>query len=467
MALILNPQNESIFLRQRIQDLERQIQERDRELQQERERALQKERERTVQPTEQRVRILELAEQRVRIFEQSKERQQKNQHTKRRNEKRQRRDQQRDQRAAKRERALQQERDQALEQAEKTARLAREKEVALQQERDRALQQAKEREITLQQAREREITLQLERDRALRRTEERDRALRLAQARDRGLEIKMEGALRIERVKAQCREEALQRERDRALQQAQEREKALQQERDRALQQAQDGQRQAEERARALKKHIARASQLQCERDRALQLVRKYDPALQYSTLNEYVKECHDSLFSKLTIDPNARRSGNVCTTKILGKWQPEKLLEWTDFLSEQRVMFDLVCDVIPPELREFPRLTTVRDDGTKIAPIADEKTLEKFVEESIENPVKHIMIGLQSADKLGRICKGELRVDFINHAEHTKPLKTETTSPQPGEPVSTRFCISRDPSVAMASNTLLYRSSRRLHSEK
>ncbi|KAG6105423.1 hypothetical protein E4U13_007881 [Claviceps humidiphila] len=119
--------------------------------------------------------------------------------------------------------------------------------------------------------------------------------------------------------------------------------------------------------------------------------------------------------------------------------------------------MFDLVCDIIPPELRAFPRLTTVRDDGTKITPIADEKALEKFVEESIENPVKYIMGGLQSADKLGRVCKGEVRVDFINHAEHTKPLKTETTSPQPEEPDSTRFCICRDPSVAMASGTLLY----------
>ncbi|KAG6241891.1 hypothetical protein E4U24_005881 [Claviceps purpurea] len=477
MALILYQQNESNFLRQRIQALEQQIQERDRELQ--------KERDRTLQLTEQR--------------------QRQNQDTKR-----QRRGQQREQRTAKRQRALQQERDQALEQAknkerelqqaEGTARLAQERQVVLQQERDRALQQAKEREITLQQAREREITLQqarqreiilqlerdgalqlqrdkalqqaqdrerqaqkreralrYERDRALDQAQERDRALELAQERERGLELEMEGALQLERVKAQYRERVLQHERDRVLQQAQEREKALQQERDRALQQAQDGQRQAEERARKLKKEIARASQLQCERDRALQLVRKYDPALQYSTLNEYVKECHDSLFSKLTIDPNARRSGNVCTTKIRGKWQPEKLLEWTDFLSEQRVMFDLVCDVIPPELREFPRLTTVRDDGTKIAPIADEKTLEKFVEESIENPVKHIMIGLQSADKLGRVCKGEVRVDFIDHAEHTKPLKTETTSPQPGEPVSTRFCICRDPSVAMASSTLLY----------
>ncbi|KAG6139348.1 hypothetical protein E4U12_007452 [Claviceps purpurea] len=493
MALILYQQNESIFLRQRIQELERQIQERDRELQQERERALQKERDRTLQ----------LTEQRARIFEQSKERQRQNQDTKRRNEKGQRRDQQREKRTAKRERALQQERDQALEQAhnqERALRLAQEREVALQEERDRALQQAKEREITLQQAREREITLQqarqreiilqlerdgalqlqrdkalqqaqdrerqaqkreralrYERDRALDQAQERDRALELAQERERGLELEMEGALQLERVKAQYRERVLQHERDRVLQQAQEREKALQQERDRALQQAQDGQRQAEERARKLKKEIARASQLQCERDRALQLVRKYDPALQYSTLNEYVKECHDSLFSKLTIDPNARRSGNVCTTKIRGKWQPEKLLEWTDFLSEQRDMFDLVCNVIPPELREFPRLTTIRDDGTKIAPIADEKALERFVEESIENPVKNIMIGLQSADKLGRVCKGEVRVDFINHAEHTKPLKTETTSPQPGEPVPTRCCICRDPSVAMASSTLLY----------
>ncbi|KAG6194995.1 hypothetical protein E4U10_002364 [Claviceps purpurea] len=484
MALILNQQSESTFLRQRIQDLERQIQERDRELQQERERALQKEKERNnaLQLTEQRARILELDEQRVRIFEQSQKRQRQNQDskrqdTKRQDEKRQRRGQQRERRAAKRERALQQERDHALEQAhnkERALRLAQEREVVLQQERDRALQQAREREITLQLERDR--ALQKERDRALEQAEdrerqaqmreralqyERDRVLRQAEERDRVLELEIEEALQREKYKilqqAQRRERALQLERDRALQQVQEGEKALQQERDRALQQAQDGQRQAEERARALKKYIARASQLQCERDRALQLVRKYDPALQYSTLNEYVKECHDSLFSKLTIDPNARRSGDVSTTKIRGKWQPEKLLEWTDFLSEQRVMFDLVCDVIPPELREFPRLTTVRDDGTKIVPITDEKALEKFVEESIENPVKHIMIGLQSADKLGRVCKGEVRVDFINHAEHTKPLKTETTSPQPGEPVPTRFCICRDPSVAMSSSTLLY----------
>ncbi|CCE29188.1 uncharacterized protein CPUR_02880 [Claviceps purpurea 20.1] len=494
MALILNQQSESIFLRQRIQDLERQIQERDRELQQERERALQKEKERNnaLQLTEQRARILELDEQKVRIFEQSQKRQRQNQDskrqdTKRQDEKRQRRGQQRERRAAKRERALQQERDHALEQAhnkERALRLAQEREVVLQQERDRALKQARERGITLLQAKEREITLQLERDRALQKERdraleqaedrerqaqmreralqyERDRVLRQAEERDRALELEIEEALQREKYKilqqAQRRERALQLERDRALQQVQEGEKALQQERDRALQQARDGQRQAEERARALKKHIARASQLQCERDRALQLVRKYDPALQYSTLNEYVKECHDSLFSKLTIDPNAGRSGDVCPTKIRGKWQPEKLLEWTDFLSEQRDMFDLVCNVIPPELREFPRLMNVRDDGTKIVPIADEKTLERFVEESIENPVKHIMIGLQSADKLGRVCKGEVRVDFINHAEHTKPLKTETTSPQPGEPVPTRFCICRDPSVAMASSTLLY----------
>ncbi|KAG6107205.1 hypothetical protein E4U13_007065 [Claviceps humidiphila] len=456
MALILYQQNESIFLRQRIQDLERQIQERDRELQQERERALQKERDRTLQQTEQKARILELVEETARIFEHNQEKQRQNK--------------QKEQRAAEREWVLQQERDQALEQvqnkeralqqAEKTARLAQQRVVALRQEKDSALEQAREREMILQLEKDR--ALQEERDRALEQAEdrelqamkreralqyERDRALRQAQERDRCLELKMEGVLRLERAKAQIRERALQRERD----------VALQQERERALQQIQNAQRQAEERARALKKEIGRVSQLQLERDRALQLVQKYDPALQHSTLNEYVKECHDSLFSKLTLDPNATRSGDVSTTTIRGKWQPEKLLEWTDFLSDQRVMFDLVCDIIPPDLREFPRLTTVRDDGTKIAPIADEKALEKFIEDSIENPVKYIMGGLQSADDLSMICKGEVRVDFINHAEHTKPLKTKTTSSQPEEPVSTRFCICRDPSVAMASGTLLY----------
>ncbi|KAG6127490.1 hypothetical protein E4U12_005843 [Claviceps purpurea] len=495
MALILEQQNESILLRQRIQELERQIQETDRELNQERERASQRERHTT----------LPLVEEGDGILQQF-------QHRERQTQERGRREEQG-------EKVLQQERDEALEQAHKRER-------TLQQERDRALQQAeaKDRQAQeiakkMQQAHEKELQAQeiatglhqvLVRKREVeqrkqeveekhRQVEERHRQVegrhrqvegrhrqvegrhrqvegrhRQVEERLRQAEERLRQAEEIARAQqqdqaiasalqqAQERERQAQ-ERERQAQererQAQERETVLQQERDKALQQAQNGERQALERARELREERLKASQLQRERDWALQLVQEKDLALQASTLDEYVKECHGSLFSKLAIDPEPRHGRDATTADVRGKWQPRKVMEWTSFLTEQRLIFNHVCHVFPPAVRPFPRLITVKENGSKIAPITDEKSMAKFISHSVEEPVKNIMIELQSVDKLGKICRNDVRVDFTNDAEHAKPFGTDTTSSQPREPVHTRFCICHDPAVAMsmASSTMLY----------
>ncbi|KAG6285091.1 hypothetical protein E4U09_007477 [Claviceps aff. purpurea] len=356
---------------------------------------------------------------------QTQERERPNQERKLRDEKRQRRDQKRERRVEKRKKMLQQ---------------AKERERALQQERDKALRQAQAKE---QQAQE--IAKELQQ------AQEIARALLDVHEREQQIQEKRREVQEIARALQQDEEIAT------ALQEAEKRERVLQQERDRALQEAQDRKHQALERARELREERARASQLARERDRALQLVQEKDLALQASTLDEYVKEYHGSLFSKLTIDPEAQHGRDATTANIRGKWQPRKVMKWTGFLSQQRLNFSRICDVFPPALRAFPRLITLEEKRKKIAPITDEQALARFLGDSIEEPVKNIMRELQSVDKLSRICQGEVRVDFINHAEHTKPLETETTSPQPGEPVPTRFCICRGPSVAMASSTLLY----------
>ncbi|KAG6117339.1 hypothetical protein E4U13_001197 [Claviceps humidiphila] len=189
------------------------------------------------------------------------------------------------------------------------------------------------------------------------------------------------------------------------------------------------------ERARELREESLRVSQLQRERDWALQLVQEKALALQASSLDEYVKECHGSLFSKLTMDPEAQHRRDATTADIRGKWQPRKVTKWTSFLNEQRLIFNRACDMFPPAVRPFPRLITVKENGKKIVPITDEKSMAKFIHESIEEPVKNIMRELQSVDKLGKICQNDVRVDFTNDAEHAKPFETETTSSQPREP--------------------------------
>ncbi|KAG6113019.1 hypothetical protein E4U13_004045 [Claviceps humidiphila] len=377
------------------------------------------------------------------------------------------RDLKRERQIKRRQRALQQERDLALQEAdekdkelqraERRERQAKERARALKQERDRALEHAKERTRALQQ----------ERDKAIERAEERDKQ---AQERARAFKQQRDGALQ----RAEERAMTLQQEKTRAMlmvlegnRQALETISLLKQERDRVRKQADERDQRAQERARALQKEREREMQLawekekalQQERDRALQRLQEIDPLLQPSTLGDFIKECHASLFSKLTIETNAGRDNDVTTTNSRGKWQPEKVMQWTDFLSEQRLIFDKVCEVFPSELRVFPRPTTVRENGTKVVPIADEKTLERFIDVSIAEPVRNIITKLQSVDKLGRICPGDIGIDFVIRADHAKPLEIDTTPSRPiePEPVRTRCCIYRAGSTSMASATWLY----------
>ncbi|KAG6135518.1 hypothetical protein E4U28_005357 [Claviceps purpurea] len=426
MELSMDQQDDRNALLERIQVLEREVQEKGTALKQERQRALQQEIDSILQkarekdwPIQEGERYMQKQDSGMQ-HDLDRAREVHEVELKHLTRKRQ-RDLKRERQIKRRHRALQQERDRAIQRAEERDKKAQERARELQEERNRALVQASERMNALLQEKSRSMQLELEgTQEALEREEElrqqRDSVIQWAEERDK---------------KA--------RERDK---QAQERYRALQQERDKSL-------RQAWQREKAVKQ----------ERDVALQRLREIDPLLQPSTLGDFIKECHVSLFSKLTIEPNAGRGSDVSTTNIRGKRQPEKVMQWTDFLSQQRLIFDNVCDVFPSELRAFPRPTTVRENGTEIVPIADEKTLERFIDVSIAEPVKNIIKQLQSVDKLGRVCRGDVGIDFVIHPDLAKPLKIDTTPSRPiePEPVRTRYCIYRDGTTSMASATPLY----------
>ncbi|KAG6118871.1 hypothetical protein E4U12_001191 [Claviceps purpurea] len=434
MALIMGQPNESDALCRRIQELEREVQEKDKALKQEKQRALQRNTDSTM--SKEAVRGWHIRQETERPMQ---EQDRKMRHALERGvevhkieprdtRRRRQRNLKREGHIRRRQRALQQARDRAIQRAENKEKQAQERARELQQERNRALVQASERMSALLQEKSRSMQLRLEgtqealeKQRELR--QQRDRVIQWAEERDK---------------KARERDKKAQ-ERDK---QAQEKARALQQERDKLL-------RQAWQREKAVKQ----------ERDVALQRLQEIDPLLQPSTLGDFIKECHVSLFSKLTIEPNAGRGSDITTTNIRGKWQPEKVMQWTDFLSEQRLIFDNVCELFPSKLRAFPRPTTVRENGTKIVPIADEKTFERFIDVSTAEPVKNIIKQLQSVDKLGGVCRGDVGIDFVIHADHAKPLEIDTTPSRPIEPgpVRTRYCIYRNGTTSMASATSLY----------
>ncbi|KAG6243815.1 hypothetical protein E4U24_005287 [Claviceps purpurea] len=475
MALSMDQQDDRNALLERIQVLEREVQEKGTALKQERQRELQQEIDSILQkarekdwPIQEGERYMQKQDSRMqRDLDRAREvHEVELKHLTRKRQ----RDLKRERQIKRRHRALQQERDLALQKAEEKdkelqraeerERQATERARELQQERDRAIQRAEERD---KQAQERARELRQERNRALVQASERMTAL--LQEKSRSMQLRLEGT-----QEALERERELRQERDRVIQWAEETDKQAQkrdkqaQERDKK---AQERVKQAQEKARALQQERdkllrqawQREKAVKQERDVALQRLQEIDPLLQPSTLGDFIEECHVSLFSKLTIEPNAGRGNDVTTTNIRGKWQPEKVMQWTDFLSEQKLIFDNVCEVFPSKLRVFPRPTTVRENGTEIVPIADEKTLEKFIDVSIAEPVKNIIKQLQSVDKLGRVCRGDVGIDFVIHPDLAKPLKIDTTPSRPvkPEPVRTRYCIYRDGTTSMASATPLY----------
>ncbi|CCE29183.1 uncharacterized protein CPUR_02875 [Claviceps purpurea 20.1] len=482
MELSMDQQDDRNALLERIQVLEREVQEKGTALKQERQRALQQEIDSILQKAREKDWPIQEGERYM------QEQDSKMQHDLDRAREvheielrhlrtRWQRNLKRERQIKRRYRALQQERDLALQKAEekdKELQRAEErerqaKEIAreLQQERDRAIQRAEERD---KQAQERARKLQQERNRALVQASERMTAL--LQEKSRSMQLRLEGT-----QEALERERELRQERDRVIQWAEETDKQAQkrdkqaQERDKQAQErdkkAQERVKQSQEKARALQQERdkllrqawQREKAVKQERDVALQRLQEIDPLLQPSTLGDFIKECHVSLFSKLTIEPNAGQGSDATTTNLRVKWRPEKVMQWTDFLSQQRLIFDKVCEVFPSKLRVFPRPTTVRENGTEIVPIADEKTLERFVDVSIAEPVKNIIKQLQLVDKLGRVCRGDVGIDFVIHPDLAKPLKIDTTPSRPiePEPVRTRYCIYRDGTTSMASATWLY----------
>ncbi|KAG6105892.1 hypothetical protein E4U13_007665 [Claviceps humidiphila] len=125
---------------------------------------------------------------------------------------------------------------------------------------------------------------------------------------------------------------------------------------------------------------------------------------LQFSTIGEYLTKCHVSYIP--TVQMNAYQRTPHSLTKQKDRYGPTHANLWEGFLGEQKKIFEQVCNTIGPDLREFPRLITVEEIASNIRPIASEKELEMFINTYVENPVRHVMKKLFSADPQGEVCK-------------------------------------------------------------
>ncbi|KAH7118371.1 hypothetical protein EDB81DRAFT_848105 [Dactylonectria macrodidyma] len=229
----------------------------------------------------------------------------------------------------------------------------------------------------------------------------------------------------------------------------------------------------AEEAERERQKERQRAEE---ERRRAEEERRRAEASeeqTRLTTLDEYIAACHTSVFSRFAIetDPNLTSRGSI--TNPRDKWCPKNLRPWPDFLDQQKLIFGTLYDSFPTESRVFENRTFLAGLGNRISqrPIADEKTLEYFLHNSVEDPVRAIIQQLKQVEEVRRAFQIGDGVVFENHPHALSDVAVEvvdreTPSTPPRTPDHRRdlnqlrpdqICVYRSDNTLSSRRTMVY----------
>ncbi|TWU70742.1 hypothetical protein ED733_001975 [Metarhizium rileyi] len=197
--------------------------------------------------------------------------------------------------------------------------------------------------------------------------------------------------------------------------------KKLLQEAEKRLEQAEKGQQKERQRAEE-------------ERRRAEEERRRADIAeeqTRLTTFDEYIAACHSLLYSRLVVetDPNLTSKGSI--TNPRGKWCPQSLRPWPNFLELQRTVFGSIYDTFPIEERVFENRTLLAGLGSRISqrPIQDEKTLEFFLHLSVEDPTRAIIEQLKTVQDARAAFEMGDGVTFENHPQALSEVADEVVN--------------------------------------
>ncbi|KAH7191014.1 hypothetical protein BKA60DRAFT_662397 [Fusarium oxysporum] len=144
----------------------------------------------------------------------------------------------------------------------------------------------------------------------------------------------------------------------------------------------------------------------------------RYRVQSRLTTLDKYIAVCYTSVFSRFAIETDPKLTSRDSITNTRDKWCPKNLKPWADFLDQQKFIFGTLYDTFPTEIRVFENRKFLAGLGNRISqrPIADEKTLEYFLHNSVEDPVRAIIQQLKQVEEVSRAFQIGDGVVFENH---------------------------------------------------
>ncbi|KAF6807795.1 hypothetical protein CPLU01_15753 [Colletotrichum plurivorum] len=137
-------------------------------------------------------------------------------------------------------------------------------------------------------------------------------------------------------------------------------------------------------------------------------------------------------------------------------KWCPTNLRPWPDFLQQQRIVFGTLYDTFPSDRRSFESRSFLSGLGSRIArrKITDEKALEYFLHNSVEDPVRAIMDELKKVEEVNRAFDLGNGIVFENHPHVMSDAAEEVVDRNLR---ADQICVYRSETADSESRTMLY----------
>lgn len=170
-----------------------------------------------------------------------------------------------------------------------------------------------------------------------------------------------------------------------------------------AVQRAEEAERGRQEERQRAEREQQRAEEAESERQEKRQRAEAVEEQIRLTTLDEYMAACHTFVFSRFAIKTNPELTSKGSITNPRDKWSPTNLRPWSDFLDQQRLVFGTLYDTFPTKNRVFETRNFLADLGNRVSqrPIADEKTLEYLLHNSVEYPVRAIIQQLKGVEEI------------------------------------------------------------------
>ncbi|RMJ01447.1 hypothetical protein CDV36_015808 [Fusarium kuroshium] len=217
----------------------------------------------------------------------------------------------------------------------------------------------------------------------------------------------------------------------------------------RLLQETQDRadkeRRRAEEAERERQEERDRAEKEQQRAEKEQQRAEEAEKQTRPTTLDEYIAACHDLVFSQFRVERDRRLTSKGSITNPRNKLCPTSLEPWPDFLDQQRSVLDTMYECFPTHTRAFESQNFLAGLGKRVSrrSIADEKSLEYFMHNGVEDPVRVIVEQLRQVEEVSNAFDMGNGIVFENHPHAISDVAEEVaarenTPPSPQTPLQT-----------------------------